>query len=95
MPWNEGPREIQAHDAATGQRLWKIEGTIVPLTMAVNDQRLVYSNGKEIVSLDRATGQQQWTSEPTARCRIFRPIRRACTGCRGAVSRPVRQAGGM
>ncbi len=65
--WNEGPREIHALDAATGKPLWKIAGTIVPLTMAVNDQRLVFSNGKEIVSLDRATGQRQWVSEPTTR----------------------------
>lgn len=65
--WNEGPREIHALDAATGKPLWKIAGTIVPLTMAVNDQRLVYSNGKEIVSIDRATGQRQWVSEPTTR----------------------------
>lgn len=65
--WNESPREIHAHDAATGKRLWRIEGTIVPLTMSVSEQRVVYSNGKELISLDRTTGKQQWKSEPTNR----------------------------
>src|SRR5581483_334351 len=40
--WNEKPREIQAVDARTGRKLWTHAGKVVPLTLCVDDQRVVF-----------------------------------------------------
>jgi outer membrane protein assembly factor BamB len=68
--WNQAPREIHALDAATGKLLWKREGKVAPLTLAVNDRHAVYHDGDRIFSLDRKTGQERWASEPAPRRRF-------------------------
>ncbi len=65
--WNESPREIQALDAATGNSLWKLAATVVPLTLSVDAQHVVFADGTQVVCLDRTNGKPVWKSEPTKR----------------------------
>lgn len=65
--WNEQPRKILAVDAATGKQLWSHRGTVAPLTLCVNEERLVFHDGTQIVCLNRETGQLLWSTDPAAR----------------------------
>jgi len=66
-PWNEKPRHVVALDAETGERLWKTESPIVPLTPAVDADRVYFHDGEKVIALDRKTGDQLWNSDPVER----------------------------
>jgi len=66
-PWNEKPRNLLALDAETGKQLWKTETPVVPLTPAVDAERVYFHDGDKIVALDRKTGDRLWSSDPVER----------------------------
>jgi len=44
--------------------LWQKESGLVSLSLAADDQRVIFHNGRRIRCLDRRTGQPLWASEP-------------------------------
>jgi len=66
-PWNEKPRYVVAMDAETGKHLWNTETPVVPLTLAVDADRVYLHDGDKVVALDRKTGDQLWSSAPVDR----------------------------
>jgi len=61
-PWNEEPRHVVAMDSETGKHLWKAETPVVPLTLAVDADRVYLHDGDKVVALDRKTGDKLWSS---------------------------------
>lgn len=70
--WDASPRAVVAVQADTGQRLWQTPSPVAPLTLAVDDSRVFFHNGQQVVCLDRQTGGQRWTSAPLARAAEIR-----------------------
>jgi len=64
--WQGDPREVVAVEAATGDVLWKVRDSVVPLTLAADDQSVYYHDGDRVVCLDRTTGKETWASAPVA-----------------------------
>ncbi|MBI4658653.1 MAG: PQQ-binding-like beta-propeller repeat protein [Verrucomicrobia bacterium] len=69
--WDAKPRELQAVDRASGKVLWRKQGKIAPLTVAVDDRRLVYYDGDRLVCVNPADGETRWQSEPAAKRKLF------------------------
>jgi outer membrane protein assembly factor BamB len=65
--WNAPPRSVMAVRAETGEILWRKPQTVVPLTMAADQQRVFFHDGSKIVCLDSKNGEEKWTSEPLPR----------------------------
>ncbi|MEE8452688.1 MAG: PQQ-binding-like beta-propeller repeat protein [Thermoguttaceae bacterium] len=68
-PWKwemEDPKKIVAVDTTSGDVLWTKETTVAPITLAVDQQRVVYHNGLNVVCLDRKSGAESWVSKHTA-----------------------------
>ncbi len=62
--WSHGERAILAFDAATGQRLWKHEGSVLPLTLATDGERIYFHDNRRVIALNRNGGQIAWSSDP-------------------------------
>jgi outer membrane protein assembly factor BamB len=70
--WDEAPRQIMALSANSGQVLWTSERRVLPVTLAVDRQRVFFHDGRSVVCLNRNTGKELWQSEPVARTEIIR-----------------------
>lgn len=56
---------VMAVDAETGDTLWQSKkDSMAPLTLAVRNGRVYYSNYKQIVCLDMASGDEAWRTRP-------------------------------
>lgn len=57
---------ILAHDAISGEELWRrpTDG-IMPTTLAADHRQVVYHDGRNVISVDLRTGRPRWTSAPT------------------------------
>jgi outer membrane protein assembly factor BamB len=62
--WTEAPRWVMAVEAESGKLLWKKESTVVSMSLAADDRRVLFHDGQKIQCLDRNNGQVLWTSEP-------------------------------
>jgi len=62
--WTQAPRTIMAIELDSGEVLWQEESGLVSLSLAADDKRVLFHDGKKIRCLDRRTGQQLWASEP-------------------------------
>lgn len=65
--WDKEPRSVVAIQADSGERVWKQEATVAPLTMGLDEERLYFYDGEKVVALARADGKQVWASEPVLR----------------------------
>lgn len=65
--WNGEPREVRAVDVATGKVLWSHTGRVVPLTLTMDAEHVVWHDGERLVCHDRQTGEQRWASEAAPR----------------------------
>lgn len=68
------PKHICAINAESGKLVWKKEDSevkhILPLTLAVNDGKLFFQNGDNLVALKAASGEAVWRAKrPAARHR--------------------------
>ncbi len=64
-PWWAGETKVlMAIRAASGETLWRHEASVVPLTLTVDDRRVLFHDGTRIICLDRANGNLLWESEP-------------------------------
>ncbi len=61
--WFDSSRTIRAYRASTGERLWKVSSTVMPLSLAVDKQRVYYHDGERIVALNRDNGEQVFATE--------------------------------
>ena len=60
--WNENPRRIVAIGAGNGELLWSLDTVVAPLTLAADQHRVLFHDGKKLVCLDRSSGQTIWNS---------------------------------
>ena len=65
-PWKwemSDPKRIIAVGAGSGKVLWAKETTVAPITLSVDEQRVIYHNGQNVVCLERQSGKECWVSE--------------------------------
>ncbi|HCO95510.1 MAG TPA: hypothetical protein DIU00_16440, partial [Phycisphaerales bacterium] len=62
--WTQAPRTIMAIDPDSGRVLWQKESGLVSLSLAADDQRVLFHDGRRIQCFDHRTGLPLWTSEP-------------------------------
>ncbi|MHC4204704.1 MAG: outer membrane protein assembly factor BamB family protein [Planctomycetota bacterium] len=58
--WDETVDELTAVEAGTGDVLWKIESKIVPMSLAADNQRIVFHDGEAVVCIEAGSGNQLW-----------------------------------
>ncbi len=60
-------------DARTGERLWQHDARrIVPLTLAMVGERVVYFDGREVVCLTAGGGKELWRTAPAPKAKRVR-----------------------
>lgn len=69
--WDESPRRILAVDARSGQVLWGHDSPVLPVTLACDDEHVVFHDGRSIVCLARSDGAPLWRSEPVDRAEVM------------------------
>jgi outer membrane protein assembly factor BamB/ubiquinone/menaquinone biosynthesis C-methylase UbiE len=62
--WTQAPRTIMAIEPDSGRVIWQQKSELVSLSLAANDQCVLFHDGRKICCLDRQTGQPLWSSEP-------------------------------
>ena len=73
-PWKwdrEDPKKIIAVDTTSGKVLWTKETTVAPITLAADQQHVIYHNGQSVVCLDRQSGAESWISEHKTEVQVF------------------------
>ena len=68
-PWDGKARKISAVRASTGEALWTVTSSVVPMTLAADGRCVYLHNGERIVALDRKTGKELWQSPPVSKRR--------------------------
>ncbi len=58
--WHETVEVLMAVNAGTGEVLWKLEGKIVPMSLAADGRRVVYHDGEAVVCVEHGTGRKLW-----------------------------------
>jgi outer membrane protein assembly factor BamB len=69
--WDGKKRNLLAIDEASAKVLWKVEDAIAPITLAIDDKRIVYYNGEGLACRDAKTGEVKFTSDPTKRRALY------------------------
>ena len=69
--WDGKPRQFYAIEADSGKVLWKKEDRIAPITLCLDDNRIVYYNGDGLTCLDTKTGAPKFADTPTKRRAIY------------------------
>lgn len=65
--WNEKARRLVAFDLRTGERMWKKESKVAPLTLSADQKNAYIHDGEKVVALDRYSGEENWTTKPVTR----------------------------
>lgn len=69
--WDGKERHLMAIDTTSGKTLWKETDRIAPITLAIDDKRLVYYNGDGLAARDAKTGAVKFTTGPTQRRKLY------------------------
>ncbi|MCW0221503.1 MAG: PQQ-binding-like beta-propeller repeat protein, partial [Prosthecobacter sp.] len=69
--WDGKPRNLFAIEAETGKVLWKKDDRIAPITLCVDDKRVVYYNGDGLACLDVKTGETKFADIPAERRKLY------------------------
>lgn len=69
--WDGKERHLMAIGLNDGKTLWKETDRIAPITLAIDDKRLVYYNGDGLAGRDAKTGKLKFTSDPTQRRKLY------------------------
>ena len=56
-------RLVMAVSALDGTVLWQHKNNVGSLTLALDDQKVFFYNGQQVVALDRTSGQKLWDSD--------------------------------
>ncbi|MHC4742602.1 MAG: outer membrane protein assembly factor BamB family protein [Planctomycetota bacterium] len=62
--WNQAPRTIMALDADSGDVIWKEKSNLVSLSLAADENHVLFHDGEKIRCFDKRNGKPQWASEP-------------------------------
>jgi len=73
-PFDEKAENLMAVDTESGQVLWQRASKHMPLTMAVDAERLFFHDGDKVVCLDRESGEEVWASAPLPRWKTILPF---------------------
>jgi outer membrane protein assembly factor BamB len=68
--WDETVDQLMAVEAGTGEVLWKHESKIVPMSLAADNQRIVFHDGEAVVCVEAGTGNQLWRT-PVKRSKLI------------------------
>ncbi|WP_395734545.1 PQQ-binding-like beta-propeller repeat protein, partial [Prosthecobacter sp.] len=69
--WDGKTRHLMALDAESGKTLWKVDDKVGPITLALDDKRMVYYNGDGLTSRDVKTGAVLFADVPEARRKLY------------------------
>ncbi|MEZ5387920.1 MAG: PQQ-binding-like beta-propeller repeat protein [Prosthecobacter sp.] len=69
--WDGKPKHLVALNADSGKLLWEQEDRIAPITLAIDDKRVVYYNGDGLACRDAKTGAVKFTTDPTKRRELY------------------------
>ena len=69
--WDGKPRKLQAINAESGKTQWEVEDKIGPITLALDDQRMVYYNGDGLTCRDVKTGEVKFADVPENRRKLY------------------------
>jgi outer membrane protein assembly factor BamB len=69
--WDGKPKHLVAVEADTGKLLWEHEDRVAPVTLAIDDKRVVYYNGDGLACRDAKTGAVKFTTDPTKRRELY------------------------
>jgi len=69
--WDGKPKHLIAVDAESGKTLWEQEDRVAPITLAIDDKRIVYYNGDGLACRDAKTGAVKFTTDPTKRRDLY------------------------
>ena len=69
--WDGKPKRLVALEAESGRTLWEQEDRIAPITLAIDDKRIVYYNGDGLAARDVKTGAVKFTTDPTKRRELY------------------------
>ncbi|HRH96928.1 MAG TPA: PQQ-binding-like beta-propeller repeat protein, partial [Prosthecobacter sp.] len=69
--WDGKPKHLVAVDAESGKLLWEHEDRVAPVTLAIDDKRVVYYNGDGLACRDAKTGAVKFTTDPTKRRELY------------------------
>jgi len=69
--WDGKPRKLQAINAESGKTQWEVEDKIGPITLALDDQRMVYYNGDGLTCRDVKTGAVKFADVPENRRKLY------------------------
>ena len=61
--WSEAPRTLIAVDPESGETLWQKPTNVASMSLAVDNQRVLFHDGQRIQCLDRSNGNTIWSSE--------------------------------
>lgn len=70
--WTPDGWKIMAANANTGKVMWTVKEPVLPNTMAIDHERVVFHNGESVVCLNRKDGKEFWRSEKVARAETIR-----------------------
>jgi len=62
--WTEAPRIVMALDAESGKLLWKKPSNVVSMSLAADQENVLFHDGERIQCLDRTSGKPRWASKP-------------------------------
>lgn len=69
--WDGKERQLLAIEAESGKTQWMIEDKIGPITLTLDDKRLIYYNGDGLTSRDVKTGAVRFADVPEARRKLY------------------------
>ncbi|HYF34024.1 MAG TPA: PQQ-binding-like beta-propeller repeat protein [Prosthecobacter sp.] len=69
--WDGKARDLLAIKADTAETLWKQEDRFAPITLTIDDKRVVYYNGDGLACRDTKTGEVKFTTDPTKRRALY------------------------
>ncbi len=65
--WKGKPRRLVAVDADSGRVRWEKKTPVTPLSLAADDDKILFHDGKQVVCLAREDGAEMWTGEPASK----------------------------
>ncbi len=69
--WDGKPRQLMAIHAESGKTVWQVEDKIGPITLALDDKRIVYYNGDGLACRDVKTGAVKFADVPENRRKLY------------------------
>ena len=69
--WDGKERDLIALDPQSGKTLWKETDRIAPITLAVDEKRVVYYNGDGLAARNAKTGAVMFSTDPTKRRQLY------------------------